>query len=87
MDSVPPELDLPFGDESSFKAWQAEATKAKPPNGVKPPPPPSDSDLPDANEQHLTAQVRMHIPYTHTTHCNCIRVQTPGVARRILPLS
>eukprot|EP00729_Bicosta_minor_P002166 gene2166-25395_t len=47
----------PFEDEVSFKAWQNEATKAKPPRGVKPPPPPSDSDAPSAEEIAMTAKL------------------------------
>ena len=49
----------PFEDEVSFKAWQNEATKAKPPRGVKPPPPPSDSEAPSAEEIAMTAKVKL----------------------------
>lgn len=47
----------PFSDVASFKAWQEEASKAKAPNGVKPAPPPSDSDAPSAEEQAMTAEL------------------------------
>ena len=47
----------PFSDVKSFKEWQEAATKLKPAHGVKPPPPPSDSEAPSAEEKAMTAEV------------------------------